>query len=95
MAPCSLWSLLMAPHHATSICVGCCAHWWCSVVHCSRAGSTWCNLLSNRALDDERLPKLQVRAPVVTRFFWPPLMPRTMSLPTSVSWHTCTSGTYN
>lgn len=31
------------------------------------------------------------RRPVVTRFFWPPLMPRTMSLPTSVSWHTCTS----
>jgi hypothetical protein len=29
--------------------------------------------------------------PVVTRFFWPPLMPRTMSLPTSVSWHTCAS----
>ncbi len=29
--------------------------------------------------------------PVVTRFFWPPLMPRTMSLPTSVSWHTCTA----
>ena len=27
--------------------------------------------------------------PVVTRFFWPPLMPRTISLPTSVSWHTC------
>ena len=31
------------------------------------------------------------RRPVVTRFFCPPLMPRTMSLPTSVSWHTCAS----
>lgn len=28
--------------------------------------------------------------PVVTRFFWPPEIPRTMLLPTSVSWQTCT-----
>lgn len=28
-------------------------------------------------------------APVVTRFFCPPLMPRIMLLPTGVSWHTC------
>ena len=28
-------------------------------------------------------------APVVTRFFWPPLMPRIMWLPTFVSAHTC------
>ena len=27
--------------------------------------------------------------PVVTRFFWPPLMPRIMALPTFVSAHTC------
>ena len=27
--------------------------------------------------------------PVVTRFFWPPLMPLTMSFPTRVSWQTC------
>lgn len=29
--------------------------------------------------------------PVDTRFFWPPLMPRIIWLPTRVSAHTCTS----
>ena len=28
-------------------------------------------------------------SPVVTRFFWPPEMPRTRWLPTTVSAHTC------
>ena len=28
-------------------------------------------------------------SPVVTRFFWPPLMPRRVWLPTIVSAHTC------
>ncbi len=28
-------------------------------------------------------------SPVVTRFFWPPLMPRRMCEPTIVSAHTC------
>ncbi len=31
----------------------------------------------------------RVSTPVVTRLRWPPLMPRTMWLPTWVSWHTC------
>ena len=32
-------------------------------------------------------------SPVVTRFFWPPLMPRIMWLPTFVSAHTCRTKT--
>ena len=28
---------------------------------------------------------------MVTRFFWPPEMPRIMLLPTGVSWHTYTA----
>ncbi len=32
---------------------------------------------------------MQEYAPVVTRLRWPPLMPRTIALPTCVSPHTC------